>query len=159
MNNQLFFLLDLVFLILSFFTLIYAAVQLSIADNCDDNVVLPAPNCDYDKANDSMIFIATVVSVAAFFLGFCLALAFLLSFGAMLTSVVVTIAFMVAYSTSDNSKATNQDGKNLVYSEQLLLLGVEVTLLVLGMVLFCERKRDLGGVCFKKNGCKGICSN
>lgn len=150
--------LDLVFLILAFFTMIYSGVQLSVANNCDDNIVTEAPSCDFDKTNDSVLLIATIASVVAFFLGFCLALSFLLSFGALIASAIVTIGFMISYSTSDNSKATNQDGRNLVYSEQLLLLGVEVTLLVLGMVLFCERKRDLGGVGCKKDGCKGICT-
>lgn len=124
MNNQLFFLLDLVFLILSFFTMIYAAVQLSVGNNCNDNALSYAPSCDFDKTNDSLIMISTLASVAAFFLGFCLALAFLLSFGAVLASAIVTIAFMISYSLSDNSDKTTQDGRNLVYSEQLLLLGV-----------------------------------
>ena len=150
MKNHLFYLLDLVFVILATFAFLYSAVELSVSRNCDDTVIHAAPNCDYQKGNDALLMIGSLAAVVAFVLGFCMALGFLVAFAALGVSAAMTIIWMIAFASSDNYDALNSDAQNQAYAEQLLLLGVETTLLVLSMVLFCERKSMLGGLCCKK---------
>ena len=71
----------------------------------------------------------------------------------------MTFIFMVAYRPSSNYKSATPDARNSVYAEQMLVFGVLVTLTVLSLVLFSDRKHDLHGWCrWDKRGCSKACN-